>query len=194
MQSGSLPTVRRGDHACCIFASDDDQARLVGQFARDAFERGDRLFYLADRSDEDAVVALLDEAALDGRARLDMGALQILHSSEMGLESGFDPERQFAVWHALTHQARTDGYGGLAAATEMTWAQTWKLDPEVLLDYETTAGGAFASGELSALCQYDSRFFDHDVVHDARRAHAVAVAVDEDRSVVDWERLRLERE
>src|SRR5512144_3174009 len=101
-----------GDHACATFATDTDQAALVGGFARNAFARGDRVFYLADRSDESDVTAFLDHAGRDGRARLDAGDLHILHSTKMGLEDGFDRDRQMAVWRSLIDSALTDGYRG----------------------------------------------------------------------------------
>jgi anti-anti-sigma factor len=185
------PEVRRGDHACCVFASDEDRSRLVGRFAHDAFARGDRLFYLADCHDEAGVVELLDEAGLDGGARLDRGELQVMHSSEMGLEGGFDPERQVAAWSMLVDQARSDGYGGLAAAAEMTWVRTWGLDDDAVVYYEATAAPVFARGGLAALCQYDSRQFEPSLVDRAKAAHALAVAVDDDTYSIDYARLHL---
>ena len=186
------PEVRPGEHACCVFTSDDDQAHLVGRFAADAFARGDRVFYLADAADEDDVVAYLDAAGLDGRRRLDNGDVQIMHSSQMGLEDGFDSERMFGVWESLVGQAREAGCSGLAAAAEMTWAHTWKLDPAVLVEYEAAAAPVFASGELSALCQYDAREFEPSVLRSVRHAHPLSMAIRHAYCDVDYGRLHLE--
>lgn len=192
MDLAVAPEIRRGDHACVVFESETDQAALVGRFACDAFARGDRLFYLADRADESTVVEMLDEAGLDGRRRLGAGALQVLHSSEMGLEDGFDPERQFTAWTALLHAARSDGYAGLAACAEMTWTQTWRLDAGVVIEYERSAAPLFAGGEMSALCQYDARAFSPSTMHRARHAHAVSLEVGSDICRVEHARARLD--
>jgi ABC-type transporter Mla MlaB component len=194
MGLGPAPEVARGDHACCVFASDDDQAKLIGHFAADALRRGDRLLYLANRADESDVIEMLDAVALDGRERLDSGDLAILHSSQMGLEGGFDRERMMATWTGLVGQAREDGYRGLAAAVEMTWALSWGVDLDVLVHYERTAGAAFASGELSALCQYDSRAFDGRVLDRASDAHPYALALDQGHCDVHYNRMRLHRD
>ena len=194
MGLGPAPEVARGDHACCVFASDDDQARVIGHFAADALRRGDRVLYLANRADEKDVLEMLDAVALDGRERLDSGDLAILHSSQMGLEGGFDRERMLDTWKALVGQAREDGYRGLAVAVEMTWALSWGVDLDVLVHYERTSGAAFKSGELSALCQYDSRAFDGRLLDRAADAHHYALALDDGNCNVHYNRMRLHRD
>jgi anti-anti-sigma regulatory factor len=188
-----VTTVAPGDHACGVFASDDDQAQLVGGFARDAFARGDRLFYIADASDEGTIVDFLDDVGLEGRARLDAGDLQILHSSQMGLEDGFDRDRQLAAWQELIDTARDDGYRGLAGAVEMTWALAWDVEPEAVVAYEATAGELFAGGGLSALCQYDTRRFERNLVKRAAHVHPYAIAVRGGDCKLRFRRLSLAR-
>lgn len=187
------PEIRRGDHACCVFASEDEQVGLLAPFARNALARGDALLYLADRADEHAVVSILDEAGLDGRALLYSGAAKVLHSSQMGLEGGFDRERQMAVWDSLVAQARNDGFGGLAVAAEMSWALSWDVDADALIEYEAAAAPAFASGELSALCQYDARLFDREVLTRSAHAHAYALSPGSRGWSIDYLRLHLVR-
>jgi anti-anti-sigma factor len=191
MDLSSAPEVGRGDHACCVFTSDEHQAQLVGRFANDAFARGDRLFYLADRVDEAGVVDLLGQAGIDAGARLDRGDVQIVYSSQMGLERGFNRDRQLDVWRALIAQARSDGYGGVAAAAEMSWVRRWGLrDPQVV-DYEANVGPVFKSGELAALCQYDARVLDEALIERVKHAHPIAVACDIDEYRIDYARLHL---
>lgn len=183
--------VSPGDHACCVFEADDDQSGLVGSFARDAVARHDRIFYLADRSDESRVTDYLADAGVDGRAMLDSGALQVLHSSQMGLEDGFERSRQLAVWRQLTAAARDDGYRGLAVLAEMSWALTWNLDLDALVDYEATAEPVFVSGELSAVCQYDRRLFDDELLERVSHAHRYATSIGEGECSIDYNRLIL---
>jgi anti-anti-sigma factor len=183
------PEVSPGDHACCVFESDDDQANLLARFARDAVARRDRIFYLADRSDESRVADLLTDAGLDAPAMLDSGALQVLHSADMGLEDGFDRDRQMGVWRQLTGAARNDGYRGLAVAAEMSWALTWGVESDALISYEATADPVFTSGELSAVCQYDGRLFDEEMLERVGHAHHYAMSLGEDDYAIDYHRL-----
>ena len=189
MSPPGTPEVSPGDHACCTFAGDDDQAALVGRFARDASERRDRIFYLVDRGDEASVADYMTDAGLDGRAMLDSGALQVLHSSQLDLAEGFDRTRMLGVWRQLIVAAREDGYRGLAVLAEMSWALSRGVDADTLIDYEETAGSVFASGEMSAVCQYDRRLFDDDTLARAGHAHPVAMKLGGAGCTVDHHRL-----
>ena len=194
MELAQGPVVRPGDHACCVFDTDDLQAKVVEHFARKAFARGERFFYLADRADAHAVVDVLEDANLDGRDRLDAGALVVLHSSQMRLDDGFDRDRQMRVWAELVAQARADGYAGLAVAAEMTWALSWQVPLDLLLEYEATAESAFAGGRMSAVCLYDSRAFDADFLRSARHAHPLAASVHESTCKIDGGQMHVERQ
>lgn len=191
MALAGTPEVSPGDHACVVFESDDDQAKLIAGFARDAVARRDRIFYLADRADEERVVDFLSDAGLDAKAMLDSGALQVLHSADMGLEDGFDRDRQLDVWRQLTGLARNDGYRGLAAAAEMSWALTWQVESDALVQYEATADPVFVSRELSAMCQYDARLFDEEMLERAGHAHRYTMSFGEDEYAIDYNRLLL---
>jgi anti-anti-sigma factor len=185
------PAVSPGDHACCVFESDDDQATLLARFARDAVARRDRIFYLADQSDENKVVNFLSDAGLDAKRMLDSGALQVLHSTDMALEDGFDRDRQLGIWRQLTGMARNDGYRGLAVAAEMSWALTWEVESDALIHYESTAAPVFVSRELSAICQYDTRLFNEEMLERAGHAHRYTMSLGEDEYAVDYNRLLL---
>src|SRR4051812_39566504 len=189
MALAAPPEVAPGEHACCVFESDDDQANLLARFAREAVARCDRIFYLADRSDDSKVVDILTDAGLDGKTMLDTGALQVLRSSEMPLQDGFDRDRQLTVWRQLTGLARNDGYRGLAVAAEMSWALTWEVDLDALIGYEATSEQVFTSGELSAVCQYDARLFDEEMLERAGHAHRYTMSLGESDYAIDYNRL-----
>lgn len=191
MGLSGTPEVSAGDHACCVFASDDDQASLVGRYVLDAINRRDRIFYLADRSDEQTVADFISHAGHDGRALLDSGALQVMHSSQMHLDDGFDRDHQLLVWRQLTGMARNDGFRGLSVLAEMSWALSRGVDLDVLIDYEASAQPVFTSGEMSAVCQYDSRLFDRETLSRAGHAHPYAMEIDDRGVSVDYNRLLL---
>lgn len=191
MQLAGAPEISGGEHACCVFASDDAQAELVVKFTRDAVARHDRVFYVADRADETKVADYMTDAGLDGPAMLDSGALKVMHSSQMRLEDGFDRNRQIAAWRRLINAARTDGYRGLSVAAEMSWALTWKLDLDALIAYEAASAPVFVGGRFAAVCQYDSRLFEADTVQRAGHVHPVSIALNGDGLSVDYNRLLL---
>lgn len=191
MGPAATAAIRRGDHACCVYSTDGDQAQLVGGFAHGARARGDRIVYLADQSSDAEVVNLLDRAGLDGRAELDSGSLQILRSAEMELDGGFDAERQLGLWNQLIFAARDAGYGGVAVSAEMTWAHAWGVDSDALVHYESTASPLFAGGAISALCQYDTRRFDPATVARLAHVHPCSIRSHNSESAVDYLRLHV---
>ena len=64
----------------------------------------------------------VDFAGIDSARWLASGRLQIRSASEV-YEAPFDPERQIAHFEAETRAARAEGFDGLAAMGEMSWAR-----------------------------------------------------------------------
>jgi anti-anti-sigma regulatory factor len=136
---------------------------------------------------------MLDAAGLNGADEVARGHVQLLPSVQMGLEDGFDRERQFGVWEELIGQALTDGYGGLAATAEMTWGERWKVAGDDLIAYEATADELFAPKKLAALCQYDSRRFSAKMLRRAAHAHPCSIQLDHRHCATDYMRLHIDR-
>jgi anti-anti-sigma factor len=174
----ALVGVGGGDHVCCAWDSEAQQQALVGRFGRDALARGERLLYVADRSDEATVREFLEAAGVNAARALESGRLQIEPASEV-YEPPFDPDRQIAHFEAEKRAAREAGFSGLAVLGEMSWALREGHSWDSVVGYEKDVQTVFATADVRGVCQYDTRLFAPDLLEEALSAHQVAVAINE---------------
>lgn len=158
---------------------------MISRYAAEALERGERVTYLAHRTDEPQLRAYLDEAGLNATTKLDSGQLRFVDIEGSYLQDGhFDPERQADLLADMAHEARADGFSGLAVVAEMSWALTEPNREPELVAYERMVNRVFADGALHALCQYDRRAFAGETVSLARHCHDVAIETGDDGTTV----------
>jgi anti-anti-sigma regulatory factor len=147
--------------------------------------RGDRVLYLADRSDEATVRGYVDFAGVDSARWLASGQLQIRWAGEV-YEAPFDPERQIAHFEAETRAAQADGFSGLAVMGEMSWAlrdgQPW----ESVVLYEREVQRVFAAGGVRGVCAYDRRLFSPGLLDEVAAAHELEVGLDGNVARARW--------
>jgi anti-anti-sigma factor len=188
----ALAGVCGGDHVCCVFGSEAEQQGLVARFARDALARGERLLYMSDRTDEATVRGFLDVAGVDSVRCLASGQLQIGSAREVyGAPGGFDPGGQIAHFEAEKRTAHADGFSGLAAMAEMSWALN---DPSMwnsLVWYEREVQQVFAAADVRGVCQYDRRLFPPELLEEAIAAHELAVGLKGGSSHARWRGLTI---
>jgi anti-anti-sigma factor len=96
-----------------------------------------------------------------------------------------------ASWKERVADAHEDGYQGLSATADMTWALSWGLDSDVLIEYERIVETAFAGGHLAGLCQYDRRRFESDTLQRAGHVHRYAMDVGGAGVSINYNRLRM---
>jgi hypothetical protein len=100
------------------------------------------------------------------------GQLAVVSTWDVHLARGaFDPERMTGGFSQAVDEALADGYGGLWVSVDMTWATESLPGVELLVEYETGAGGLFAPRRMAAVCQYDRRRFGADLLADACAGH-----------------------
>jgi anti-anti-sigma factor len=188
----ALAGVCGGDHVCCVFGAEAEQQGLIARFARDALARGERLLYMSDRTDEATVRDFLDVAGVDSARCLTSGQLHISSAREVyRAPGGFDPEGQIAHFEAEKRTAHADGFSGLAAMAEMSWALN---DPRIwnsLVWYEREVQQVFAAADVRGVCQYDRRLFPSELLEEAIAAHELAVGLEEGSSHARWRDLTI---
>ena len=73
-------------------------------------------------------------------------------------------------------QADRDRRAGLRVVADMGWAARPQANAEQLLVFESEVGGLFATGRLTAICEYDRESFDPVTLGYAARVHPRTVA------------------
>ena len=161
-----------GDHLCCLYETGDEHRAVLTPFLRQGLERGEKVVYIIDAHTAETVLGYL----LDVETYLARGQLVILTCDDTYLRKGiFDPDSMINLLRAETDRALGEGYSALRVACEMTWALRGLPGSERLIEYEARLGEFFPGSKCLAICQYDRRRFDPEVLLDVLRTHPVAV-------------------
>jgi len=115
---------------------------------------------------------MLQAAGIDVRRELRRGALLLLSARDAYLATGrFDPDRTIDSAAAFVAEASRDGFDGVYATGEMSWALGGDPGCERLVEYEARVASVFEEGTLAGLCQYDRRRFSPALLRDIVRTH-----------------------
>ncbi|MBZ0231190.1 MAG: MEDS domain-containing protein [Deltaproteobacteria bacterium] len=170
-----LPSIQRmqpGDHYCGIYRTDEDQRAIIIDFIRGGIERHEKMFYLVNLQSAEQLRATLAAAGIAVDALVDRGQLVILTAKEAYLKDGqFDPDKMIALLGEETEKALAEGYSALRATGEMTWALAGEPGSERLVEYESRLNHFFPDSKCYAVCQYDRRRFDAEMLLDILHTH-----------------------
>ncbi len=173
--SDVLPAIhdmKPGDHYCGIYRTDDDQRAITIDFVRDGVARGEKMLYIVNVQSAEHLRATLAEAGIDVDTLVEKGQLVILTAKEAYLKHGhFDPDKMIALLGEETQKALAEGYTALRATGEMTWALAGEPGSERLVEYESRLNHFFPDRKCYAVCQYDRRRFDAEMLLDILHTH-----------------------
>jgi hypothetical protein len=168
----SIESMHAGDHYCGIYRTDEDQRRLIVDFVRAGLERHEKMMYLVNIHSGAQLAALLEDAGIDVTRLVDAGQLIIMTAKDAYLADGqFEPERMIALLGTETQKALDEGYAALRVTGEMTWALAGEPGSERLIEYESLLNSFFPGRQCYAICQYDRRRFDSEMLLDILCTH-----------------------
>jgi len=165
------------DHFALIYEDQVEQFETVVPFVREGLERGERCVYVADDNAVDEVVDALRAGGVDVDAAMESGALSIHTEAETYRRTGeFDRDAMLSFWEETLAEATDDGFTGIRAAAEMTWA----LDADGtglddLCEYEELLNPLYDGEDYAVLCQYNRQRFPAEVLHDVLSTHPFLV-------------------
>jgi hypothetical protein len=175
MTQSVLPSIARmqpGDHYCGIYRTDEDQRALTIDFVRDGVNRNEKMFYLVNVQSAEDLRATLKEAGVDADTLIKSGQLVIMTAKEAYLRDGqFDPDRMIQLLKDETEKALAEGYTAMRATGEMNWSLAGEPGSERLVEYESRLNHFFPDSKCYAVCQYDRRHFDAEMLLDILHTH-----------------------
>ncbi|MBA2505296.1 MAG: MEDS domain-containing protein [Thermoleophilaceae bacterium] len=158
------------DHACWAYHEDDGHLVPGLEFLDDGLRNGARVAYSADKPMEElrADVAPLE----DVDALLERGALQLFELDSLyGVGKPVDAAGQLATYQAALEDALACGHAGLRVLAEGT---TMVENPDMWdahLRWETCIDSYMSGRPLAAMCCYDARKVDPQIMGDVACAH-----------------------
>jgi len=167
-----IARMREGDHYCGIYRTDEDHRALIVDFIRQGVAKGEKIFYIVNIHTAAQLRALLAEADVDVESLLARSQLVILTAKEAYLKEGlFDPDKMITLLQEETDKALAEGYPALRVTGEMTWALAGEPGSERLVEYESLLNTFFPDSKCYAVCQYDRRRFDPEMLLDILHTH-----------------------
>jgi len=167
-----LLSVQAGDHVAASFDDDDGFAATTAWFVDQGLRRRARVLVLAEARNVEPVRERLRAVCADAVAAQRSGRLQLLDPHQVQLGTGrFDPAYLRESYAAAARQAVDEGHTGLWVSVDMTWASPPVVPTDALVRFEAEANTLFASGQLTAICQYGTRDFSGETIRRALSAH-----------------------
>lgn len=148
-------------HLALIYDNQEEQLNFIVPFLRLGLERGEKGVYIVDDSKPETVIAAMERHGINVEAATASGALSIITKYEAYLKNGdFDPDWMIDFLAKAVEDAKTEGFEGVRASGEMTWALGPSGDAHGrLLEYECKVDKFFAGYDMSGICQYNRRRF-----------------------------------
>ncbi len=171
-----IEDLRPGDHLCCLYNSEEEHRIVLAPFLREGLKRREKVLYIVDAHTAETILDYLRNDGLDLAHYLQQGQLTILTQDDAYTQNGvFDPDTMLTLLARETKQALADGYTALRTTGEMSWALRGLPGSERLIEYEAKLNRFFPHHRALAICQYDRRRFDADVLMGVLRTHPLAV-------------------
>ncbi len=175
-----LWALRPGAHVGALFESESEHRALLAPFMRHGLERYEKLLYLTDAHRAEQILAYLSEDGVHVDPYVQSGQIQIVKAGAFCLRSGAaDPTGLIALLEAETRHAGAQGYSALRVTAEMSWALEGGAGPERLIEAEMKLDAFSPGSGCLALCQYDRRRFDAQMLLEGFEAHPrIAIGTD----------------
>ncbi|MCL4368931.1 MAG: MEDS domain-containing protein [Actinobacteria bacterium] len=171
-----ISELAQGDHTCLIYRDASEQMASAVPFVKAGLRRGERCVYISDDRTTGEVTAALHAAGVDIDLERRRSALLFFTKRDAYLRSGtFDPASMIAFLMQATEQALADGFHGLCATGEMTWALGPEPGCERLIEYEALLNEFFPGSRALALCQYNQSRSSPALIRDVLRTHPTVV-------------------
>jgi MEDS: MEthanogen/methylotroph, DcmR Sensory domain len=168
----SIANMHVGDHYCGIYRTDEDHRTLVIDFIRHGVERGEKMLYIVNIQSAAQLKETLETGGVDAQALIQKGQLVIVTAKEAYLKGGeFNPDKMITLLKAETEKALEEGYQALRVTGEMTWALAGEPGSERLVEYESKLNQFFPNNKCYAMCQYDRRRFDSEMLLEILQTH-----------------------
>jgi anti-anti-sigma factor len=167
----SVSSIAAHDHACLLYASDAERWDVAAAYVDAGLRAGERVIYVADEEEPGSVVAALTAAGANCARHRSAGQLQISRAISLGDPTSFDPIRLTDRWRRLAEGAVDEGFRGLRAVVDGSWALRDGLGVDAVIEYERTVHRLFATHPISAICLYDERQWAGEAILRAAGAH-----------------------
>jgi hypothetical protein len=168
--------LHRNRHACAFFHSEDEEYRLLLPFAKEGYDRGQRVFHIVDPEQRPERLRRLREAGIvvDDAGRFDQ--VEVPAWEEAYLRGGrFDQDAMLALIEDVLRRGKQGGFGLTRLWANMEWSLRQSPGVEQLVEYECRLNHILPRYDDVVVCTYDLGRFGAEVVVDILRTHPMVI-------------------
>ena len=163
-------------HACAFFHSRDEEYRVLLPFAKEGFERGDKVFQIADAGYREERLRRLEQAGINVDGAGPTGQVEVRAWEEAHLREGcFKQEAMLALVEEVLSSGKAQGFGLTRFWANMEWALEDRPGVEDIVEYETRLNHILLKYDDVVVCTYDLSRFSAGVVMDILRTHPMVI-------------------
>lgn len=163
--SPAILAMKPGEHFCCIYQTEAEHRLLITAYLRSGLEQGQKIIYITDTHSPDTILGYLRDDGLEVEPFLESGQLAFKDAFETYLRDGeFDPERMLEQIRQDTQAALEEGFRALRMTGEMTWLLRGLPGSDRVLEYESRLNAALHDRACMAICQFDRRMFEPELL------------------------------
>jgi len=159
-----------------MYRSEEEHRTVFTHFLRLGLQNNHKVLYIVDTHTAETVLSYLRDEGLEPDHYLERGQLELLTRHETYTPGGsFDPDAMIDLLKSETEKAIEAGFSALRVTGEMTWALSKLPGTERLIEYENKLNRFMPTQPCIAICQYDKRQFEPQLLLDVLRTHPWAI-------------------
>jgi PAS domain S-box-containing protein len=168
-----FPAMQPGDHLCCVYENESQQAQTIAQFVGEGLRQGQKVLYLFGEQNPEAILNLLQNAGVDCHDALARGQfVWVPPSLDTYLHDGsYDLEEMLGLISRMVEEAIAQGYPVLRATGEMSWLSQCVGGLETIMEYEARLNELPFASQAIFLCQYHRFSTDPQILYDMLMTH-----------------------
>jgi PAS domain S-box-containing protein len=177
--SQDLRALQIHDHPCTIYDDNEELKRQFVPYLQAGLLLGERCVYFIDENTPEFVTKAMRENGFNLDPYLFSKAFLVINTKDAHLSDGyFSEEKMMKYWADSLAKAEQDGFTGLRAAVEMTWALSGSPGCDVLAPYEARLNNFTSTNKVSVICQYRRNKFNSEQLKNVVHAHPSLIAND----------------
>jgi len=168
--------LHRTCHACAFFHSREEEYDLLLPFAKEGFDRGEKLFHVVDRDHHPERMQRLKDAGIVADQSKENAQVEVRPWEDAYLRGGrFDQDAMLGLIQEALDGGKSGGYGLTRLWANMEWALQDMPGVENLVEYETRLNHILPKYDDVVVCTYDLNKFGAGVVMDIMRTHPMVI-------------------
>jgi signal transduction histidine kinase len=169
-------SLKMHDHPCLIYETLEELASSFVAYLRAGLILGERCVYFIDENSEAFVMESMRAGGFDLQPYLDNKAFLVISTEDAHLKDGhFAEQKMLNYWAEALADAHKDGFKGLRAAVEMTWALSGSPGCDILIPYESRLNKFTDTHSVSVVCQYRRKKFTPEQLKGIIHAHPIII-------------------